>query len=226
MHTYGTAAKCICTKKFTPPEQEGLSVKFFHPLLAFLMHLGYFGPLVMGVLDSSFLVLPFGNDLLVVFMVAQKHHGAEWFVLSAAVGSTLGALVLALVARKLGEEGIKKFAGEKRYSQLRKRVGNRTWLAVSVGGLAPPPFPYTLVIAVAAAVDSPLWEILLSNFIARAARFTLLAWLATKFGQGVINVMKSAPFRWSMVGFIALCVVASGFSIWKWVRHARGGGKV
>lgn len=41
-------------------------MKFFHPLLQFLLHIGYFGPLLMGVLDSSFLFLPFGNDLLVV----------------------------------------------------------------------------------------------------------------------------------------------------------------
>jgi membrane protein YqaA with SNARE-associated domain len=200
-------------------------VKFFHPLMVFLIHLGYFGPLVMGVLDSSFLVLPFGNDLLVVYMVAQKHHGAEWFVLAAAVGSTLGALLLALVARKMGEAGIKKIAGEKRYGQLCKRIGNRTWLAVALGGLAPPPFPYTLVIAVSSAVNSPLWEILLSNFVARAARFALLAWLAIKFGHGVIKVMQSAPFRWTMVGFIAICVIASVYSIWRWVRHARSDDK-
>lgn len=200
-------------------------MKFFHPLIMFLMHLGYFGPLVMGIMDSSFLVLPFGNDLLVVWLVAQKHHGAPWLVLSAAAGSTLGALLLALVARKLGEKGIRKLAGEKRYNQLCGHVTKRAWLAVGLGALAPPPFPYTLVIAAAAAVDEPLWEILTANFVARAMRFTLLAWLAIKFGHGVLRVVKSAPFRWTMVGFIALCLVASAFSIWKWVKHTRGDGE-
>jgi hypothetical protein len=36
------------------------SVRFLRPLLHFIFHLGYFGPLVMGALDSSFLILPFG----------------------------------------------------------------------------------------------------------------------------------------------------------------------
>jgi membrane protein YqaA with SNARE-associated domain len=198
-------------------------VKFFHPLLVFLLHVGYLGPFLMGVLDSSFLVLPFGNDLLVVWLVARAPHGAPWYVLAAAAGSTLGALVLALVARKAGEEGIRRLAGDKRFKSLHKYVKHRAWLAVVVGGLAPPPFPYSLVIAAAGAVDSSLTEILAANFLARGLRFTLLAWLAVKFGHGVIHVFQSAPFRWSMYGFIALCLIASALSIWRWVRPTRGG---
>lgn len=198
-------------------------MKFFHLVLVFLIHLGYFGPLVMGVLDSSFLVLPFGNDLLVVWLVARAHHGAPWFVLSAAVGSTLGALVLATVARKVGEEGIRKLAGEKRFKSLEKAVKHRAWLAVIVGGLAPPPFPYTLVIAAAGALGSPLIEILAANFFARGVRFTLLAWLAVKFGPSVLQIFESDPFRWGMYAFIFACLIASVISIWRWVRHTRGG---
>ena len=72
----------------------------------------------MGILDSSFLVLPFGNDLVVVGLVAQHPDGAPWYVLSAACGSTIGAAILAMVSHKLGEEGLRKFAGEKRYQKL------------------------------------------------------------------------------------------------------------
>ena len=67
----------------------------------------------MGVLDSSFLFLPFGNDLLVVTLVARNHQEWRWYVLAAAVGSTIGVSALALVAHKLGEEGIKRMAGER-----------------------------------------------------------------------------------------------------------------
>jgi membrane protein YqaA with SNARE-associated domain len=200
-----------------------MPVKFFHPFLVFLIHIGYFGPFVMGVLDSSFLVLPFGNDMLVVWLVARMHHGTPWYVLAAAAGSTVGALVLALTARKMGEDNIRKLAGERRYKSLCKYVKHRAWLAVLIGGLAPPPFPFTLVIAAAGAVNSSLVEILIANFFARAVRFTLLAWLAVKFGPSVIQVVQTAPFRWSMYGFIALCLVASALSIWRWVRHTRGG---
>ncbi len=196
-------------------------MKFFHPLLVFLISLGYFGPLLMGILDSSFLVLPFGNDLLLIYMVAQKHHGAPWYVLAAATGSTLGALSLALVARKLGKDGICKLAGEKQFKRLQRGMSRRASFAVAVGALAPPPFPYTIVVAVASALDQSLPEILITNFVARAARFAILAYLAMRFGSGILKVLESDPFRWSVEGFTVLCFILSGLSIWKWVRNVR-----
>ena len=199
----------------------GSALKFFHPLLIFLMSLGYFGPLLMGVLDSSFLVLPFGNDLLLVYMVAQKHHGAPWYVLAAATGSTLGAYTLALVARKLGKDGICKLAGEKQFKRLQKRLNHRASVAIAVGALAPPPFPYTLVVAAASAFDESLPEILITNFLARGLRFAILAYLAMRFGDGILRVLQSEPFRWSVEGFTVLCLGLSGFSIWKWVKNVR-----
>lgn len=172
----------------------------------------------MGILDSSFLVLPFGNDLVVVGLVAQRHEGIPWYVLSAACGSTIGAAIPAMVSHKLGEEGLRKIAGEKRYQKLRKRIGNHSGAAIAVAALAPPPFPFTTVIATISAFDYPTWRILLINFFARAARFTLLSVLALRFGRQVLRIAKSSPFEWGMAVFIALCLVASGFSIWHWLR--------
>lgn len=194
---------------------------FFTGLLHFIYSLGYFGPLVMGILDSSFLVLPFGNDLVVVGMVAHHPQGAPWLILAAAAGSTIGVLLLALVARKLGEEGIKKVAGEKRFENLHKRYGKRAGLAVAAAGLLPPPFPFTVVIATVAAVDYPIWRILIFNFCSRAVRFAILAVLALKFGNEVMQIAKSPAFQWSMIVFIALCVVASAFSVWRWWQKTR-----
>lgn len=197
-------------------------MKFFHPLLQFLIHIGYFGPLLMGVLDSSFLVLPFGNDLLVVALVANHHQGAPWYVVAAACGSTIGVLALSLVSRKLGEEGIRKLAGEKQYKRLKEHIGSHAGPAIAVGGLAPPPFPFTMVIAAAAVLDYPLWRLLIINFFTRAARFAVIAWLAIKFGKQVLGIAKSSAFQWGVGAFIFLCVVGSAFSIWRWLRRSRG----
>lgn len=194
---------------------------FFRSALFFLFHLGYFGPFVMGILDSSFLVLPFGNDLLIVGLVAHNHHGLPFYVISAACGSTLGVLSLALVAHKFGEEGIRKVAGQKQFDRLKKRIGERSGVAVAIGCLAPPPFPFTMVIAAASAMGYSLWRLLAINFVSRGLRFTVLGFLAIKFGTEVLHIAKSPAFVWSMVAFIVLCLAASGFSIWHWVRSSR-----
>lgn len=202
-------------------------MRFFSPLLHFLFHIGYFGPLLMGILDSSFLVLPFGNDLLVVGMVARHHQGAVWYVLSATCGSTIGACLLSLVSRKLGEEGIQKIAGEARYEKLKKRIGSRSGPAVALAGLAPPPFPFTTVIAAVSALGYPLWKTLAINFAARGLRFTVLSWLAIQYGRRILRIAQSAPFQWTMFAFIVICLVASGFSVVHWLRkpgpHAKPG---
>jgi membrane protein YqaA with SNARE-associated domain len=193
--------------------------KFVQPFLHLMLHLGTLGPLFMGVLDSSFLVLPFGNDLVVVLLVAQHHQAVVSYVLMAASGSTIGALLLASVARKLGEQGIIRLAGKRRYDRLKRHMGQHAGIAVAVGGLAPPPFPFTTVIAGAAALHYPLWRLLLVNFFARAVRFTLLSLLAIQFGHQVLRVAASAPFEWTMTTFIALCVIASVFSVVHWLRR-------
>jgi membrane protein YqaA with SNARE-associated domain len=193
-------------------------MKVFAPLLHFLFTLGYLGPFFMGVLDSSFLILPFGNDFVVVGNVARHHQGIPWYVLSAVCGSTIGACLLAIVSRKLGEEGIRRISGDARYEKLKRRIGRRSGIAVAVAGLAPPPFPFTTVIAAVSALDYPLWRLLLINFLSRGARFTILSILALKFGRQVLHIAASRPFEWTMVAFILLCVIASGFSIVHWLR--------
>ncbi|HZC42662.1 MAG TPA: VTT domain-containing protein [Acidobacteriaceae bacterium] len=195
----------------------------FRPLLYFLFHLGYFGPFVLGILDSSFLVLPFGNDLLVVGLIAHHHGGFVFYVLSAACGSTVGATLLSLVARKLGEEGIRKVAGKKQFEKLKKRIGERSGVAVAIGCLAPPPFPFTMVIAASSALGYSVRRIAAINFVCRAVRFCVLGVLALKFGTAILHIAKSPAFLWTMVVFIALCLVASAFSIWHWFHSRRSG---
>ncbi|HET9099841.1 MAG TPA: VTT domain-containing protein [Acidobacteriaceae bacterium] len=196
---------------------------WFRPFLHFLFHVGYFGPFVLGILDSSFLVLPFGNDLLVVGLIARHHGGFPFYVLSAACGSTVGVLLLASVSRKFGEEGIRKVAGQKQFEKLKKRIGERSGIAVAIGCLAPPPFPFTMVIAAASALGYSLWRVAVINFVSRAVRFTVLGLLALKFGTAILRIAKSPAFVWSMVVFIALCLIASVFSIWHWVHSTRSG---
>jgi membrane protein YqaA with SNARE-associated domain len=192
--------------------------KFIQPFLLLMLHLGYLGPFFMGVLDSSFLILPFGNDLVVVILVAHHHQAVIGYVLAAAGGSTVGALLLALVSRKLGEQGISRLAGKRRYDCLRRKVSRHAAAAIAVGGLAPPPFPFTTVIAGTAALNYPLSRLLLVNFFARVARFTLLSLLAIRFGRQILEVANSPAFKWTMIIFIALCLVGSAFSIVQWLR--------
>jgi membrane protein YqaA with SNARE-associated domain len=200
-------------------------LKFIGPVLGFLLHLGYFGPVLMGVLDSSFLFFPFGNDLLVVTLVARDHQQWWLYVLAAAFGSTIGVLALALVAHKLGEEGIKRMAGEKRFARLHKMIETHGSKAVFLACVAPPPFPFTMVIAAAAALDFSRLRMCALNFFTRGLRFAILSLLAIKYGRRILEVANSDAFKLTMVGFILLCVAGSALSSYTWIRNVRSGRK-
>ncbi len=86
----------------------------FRPLFAFFFHVGACGLVILGILDSSFVFLPFGNDLLLVVLVARHHGYLPLYVLAASLGSATGVLLLDLVCRKGGEEGLKKMMSRKR----------------------------------------------------------------------------------------------------------------
>lgn len=178
----------------------------------------------MGILDSSFLFLPFGNDLLVIALTVRHHEKYLFYVASAVLGSTLGVFFLDLIARKLGEGGVQKVAGRRRFEYLKRKIGQHGGKALVVGCLAPPPFPFTMVVAVNSALAYPRKRLLLTVAASRAVRFLILAGLAIKFGRQIVRMANSAAFKNVMYGFTAICLLGSIYSIATWVRKGRSKG--
>jgi membrane protein YqaA with SNARE-associated domain len=189
-------------------------------LFTWLLQLGVLGPLLLGIADSSFLFLPFGNDLLIVILSARSHAHLPFYVLTAAIGSTLGVLLLDLVCRKGGEEGLKKMMKPRRLAYFKRRMSNQAGIAIGLACLAPPPFPFTLVIASASAFGYPRQRLLGLVFVARAVRFTILGLLAIRFGREILRIANAPETTWIMLGFILLCLIGSAFQIMQWVRRS------
>jgi membrane protein YqaA with SNARE-associated domain len=190
-------------------------------LFAWLLSLGAFGPLIFGIADSSFLFLPFGNDLLVVVLTVRNHAHLPLYVVTAAIGSTLGVLLLDAVCRKGGEEGLKRMMKPRRLEYFKRRMSNQAAIAIGLACLAPPPFPFTLVIASASAFAYPRPRLLGLVFIARAIRFTIIGWLAIRFGRDILRIARAPETTWIMVGFIVLCIIGSAFQVMQWFRRSR-----
>ena len=118
----------------------------------------------LAFLTLLFSYCPLATILLVVGLIAHHHAGFSFYVFSAACGSTVGVILLSKVARKFGEDGIRKVAGKKQFDKLKKRIGDRSGVAVAVACLAPPPFPFTMVIAAASALGYSLWRVACHQF--------------------------------------------------------------
>ena len=96
-------------------------------VLRFFARLGVFGLFLLSALDSSFLVLPFGNDLLLIALVSSHRQGLTWivYVIASAIGSVVGVAVIDVLMRKAGEKGLERFVSEKRVEQLKAKIENK-----------------------------------------------------------------------------------------------------
>jgi hypothetical protein len=130
-------------------------------------------------------------------------------------------LLLDAVCRKGGEEGLKRMMKPRRLEYFKRRMSNQAAIAIGLACLAPPPFPFTIVIASASAFAYPRPRLLGLVFIARAIRFSIVGWLAIRFGQDILRIAREPETTWIMVGFIAVCIIGSAFQVLQWVRRSR-----
>jgi membrane protein YqaA with SNARE-associated domain len=187
------------------------------------MRLGALGVFLLGVADSSFLFFPFGNDLLLVSLVASGRGSLAWigYVLAAAAGSLVGVMIVDAIMRKVGEEGIGYFVKERTVERIRCKLEKRAWVAVFAGTLAPPPFPFTAVVMTASALQTPRCTIFAAVFVGRVLRFTIEALLARRFGKTILVWLDSPAVEYVVWGFLALAAVGTVLSMRKWLGNRR-----
>jgi membrane protein YqaA with SNARE-associated domain len=189
-------------------------------LYQFVRRLGPYGLFILGIADSSFFFLPFGNDLLLIALVAAEREGFTWvlYVLLAAAGSLVGAFLVDLVMRKVGEEGLENFVKKRTVDRLRRKVESHAGGAVFLATVMPPPFPFTAVVMTASALQARRRTILLAVFFGRVTRFTVEALLAIRYGEAILGWIESDAVQYAVIAFAAIAIVGTAFSIRKWLR--------
>jgi membrane protein YqaA with SNARE-associated domain len=187
-----------------------------------MIRLGMPGLFVMSALDSSFLVLPFGNDLLLIALVTANRDSPIWiaYVIVSALGSVVGVLMIDLLMRKAGEKGLERFVSARKIERLKQKLENKLGITVFVATLLPPPFPFTPVIMTASALQCSRQKLLLAVFIGRLIRFTVEAVLALYFGRQLIAYINSDAVAYFVYALIGVAVVLSTLSLLRWLRRS------
>lgn len=190
--------------------------------LRFMIRLGMPGLFVMSALDSSFLVLPFGNDLLLIALVSANRDSPIWiaYVIVSALGSVFGVFLIDLLMRKAGEKGLERFVSQRKIERLKQKLENKLGVTVFVATLLPPPFPFTPVIMTASALQCSRQKLLIAVFIGRLIRFTAEAVLALYFGRRLIAYINSDAVAYFVYALIGAAVVLSTLSLLRWLRRS------
>ena len=190
-------------------------------VLRIFMRMGLLGLFLMSALDSSFLVLPFGNDLLLVALVSSNREGLGWiaYVIVSAIGSVVGVFIIDLIMRKTGEKGLERFISQRRIEKLKRKLENKAGISVFVATLIPPPFPFTPAVMTASALQSPRGKLLIAVFLGRLLRFGIEAVLALYFGRQVLAFMNSDAVTYIVYGLIGIAIVLSTLSLLRWLKR-------
>lgn len=186
-----------------------------------LLGLGSGGLFILGVLDSSFLMLPLGNDLLITALTIEHHERLPFYIAFASLGSCTGVFLLDLFARKGGEVGLQKIMSKRRFEYLKRKMSRRASIPLALVCVAPPPFPFTPVVATASAFNYPRWRLLAIILGGRIVRFTVVGLLAIRFGDEILRLAKTNVFLGVMIAIIVASAVGSVLSVMKWVRQSR-----
>jgi membrane protein YqaA with SNARE-associated domain len=193
-------------------------------MFVIFVHLGGFGLLALGVLDSSFLVMPLGNDLLVIALTARRHALMPYYIAMATVGSVLGCLLMDIVSRKGGEAVIEKHVPKRRLQYIERKVKKDAGWALGFAALMPPPFPFTPFVIVAAALEYPRKKLLSVIAVTRLLRFSIEGGLAILFGQRILHWASAPVFQYAVLFLIAGSILASALSVLSWIRKSGKGG--
>lgn len=186
-------------------------------IIHYLRGLGIAAPFLVEALDTSFFYLPFATEILLFVSVRSNREGFSWiiYVIMAALGSTVGVLLLDLFARKLGEEGLEKFVKPNKLQRFKSRLQTNAGWTLFVFSLMPPTFPFRLVIITASALQSPRKKMLLAVFSGRFIRFTCESLLILYFGRKFLTIIDSQVAEYVFFGLMIIAAIGSVLVIYK-----------
>ncbi len=172
----------------------------------------------MGILDSSFLFLPLGNDFLMLGLSARHHERVPVYVAAATVGSILGILITLWLSKKGGERLAKGRKG-RTWRYVERQIKEKAGWALTLGSLMPPPFPFTLFVAAAGALRVPLRKVLPFVAAGRLMRFTVEGVLAILYDRWILSLANSQALKITMICMIVIAIGGSAYSVYGWIRR-------
>jgi uncharacterized membrane protein YdjX (TVP38/TMEM64 family) len=143
------------------------------------------------------------------------------YVISAATGSVIGTSILDMMMRKAGEEGLERFVSSRKSKRIKSKLDKHVGKTIFMASLMPPPFPFKVAVATAAALQGSRKRIMLGVFAGRILRFTIESLLILYFGRQLLSVVESEAFRYVIYATTIVAIVGSVLTVHKWLVSGR-----
>lgn len=163
------------------------------------------GLFLVAMLDSSFLSIPEGNDILIVMLSTGKSwERMAYYVGMTTLGSILGCLVLYAVGRKGGSPLLRRRFRAETVEWAERQYERFGILTVVVPSILPPPTPFKVFVLIAGIFELPTWEFIIAVAVGRTIRYSIWGVLAVLYGNAVKEYMQQNLTR---VGLVLFCLL-------------------
>lgn len=155
-----------------------------------IYHLGGLGFIPLGLLDSSVIPLPGSMDLLTIFLSARHKDLWFYYAVMATIGSVLGGYVTYRLARKSGKATLERRFSPEKLEKIYQTFERWGLGAIAVPAMLPPPVPMVPSLLAAGAMQYPVRKFLFALTLGRFIRYTLLAFLAERYGRHILTLIS------------------------------------
>jgi membrane protein YqaA with SNARE-associated domain len=175
-----------------------------------IFHLGGLGFIPLGLLDSSVIPLPGSMDVLTIALSARKQELWLYYAFMATVGSVIGGFVTYRLARKGGKETLERKFPARTLEKVYRIFARWGFGAIAIVALLPPPAPVVAFVFAAGAMQYSVKSFLVALTLGRIVRYSLLAFLAARYGRLVLTVISQHghPVLIAVIGLIGVAMAA------------------
>jgi len=189
---------------------------------SWLERLGGVGLILLGLADNSVVPMPGSMDALTIVLSAHQKSWWPYYAIMATIGGIVGAYVTYGLGFKSGEQALEKKLPKKKAERIYKLFKKYGFWSLFVPALLPPPVPYSPFLIVAGALKYPKRYFLVAVGLARAIRYSLLAWLGSMYSKQIFGFFHNyyRPMLWTVVALAVIGGLAALY--WTWKRKSQG----
>ncbi len=170
---------------------------------------------IIAFLESF--IFPIPTDVMIIPMVVAKREKFLKIALIAIIASVLGALIGYLIGYIFFNEiGIKifEFFGVENANIFQEKMSSRKGLfsgvlILFIAGFTP--LPFKIITISSGFVHLNILIFIITCFISRGLRFFLVAYLAYKYGAGIIPLLEKKGWQWTIIIAGIIVAIAAGF---------------
>lgn len=164
-------------------------VRATRSLIAWARRVGGPGLIVLGIVDNSAIPLPGSQDAMTIVLAASEKTWWPYYALMAAVGAVIGGYITYRLARKEGKAILEKRLSRAKAQKVYGAFEKWGFGAVFIPALLPPPLPMFPFLLAAGALQYSRAKFIAALAIGRGIRYTVLAFLAARYGRQILGWM-------------------------------------